>query len=427
MRTRTLIAAAGAAAALLTTSTTSGHAATAVTTGTASPHASCLPAWHLMPAPVAPDVTAPSTRGASDYLVSVSPVAGHQVMFGGYQGNTALRGQPWTPSWNGRSFTYPRQISQLPFSNVSVGGISMAPSSFDSTTDGWLLTDPRVPEAVGVDPDVSMAQRWHDGHWTMTPMAASPDPATRGVWLKAVSALSPSDAWAVGALYQVGPGNVFGIAPAGALIEHWDGTQWNIVPNPASAQDLVALWGLSIRAANDIWAVGEQGRGAGLAPFAEHWDGTAWHVVPVPGAGQRGYLTSVSADAADDAWAAGFEDAPGGTGQLPLIEHWDGTGWHAVPLPDTGSGATFNAVSGIYAASSSDVWVSAPGLLDAAFLHWDGSAWSTVPVPGPRLRGVSYQYNAIAGTGPDDVWAVGKASSSYRTLTMPVVAHLSCG
>jgi len=43
--------------------------------------------------------------------------------------------------------------------------------------------------------------------------------------LNGVSALSPTNAWAVGD-YNISPG------PLQTLIEHWDGTQWSIVPSP---------------------------------------------------------------------------------------------------------------------------------------------------------------------------------------------------
>lgn len=412
MRKHTLIVAV-AAAAMLTTGATSEHASAVART--APKPGTCQPAWHLMPTPAAPDVTTPASQGASDAMISVSPVSAHQVMFGGYQG-----GKPWTLGWNGGSFTEPAQVSESPF----MASIGTGPASYDSATDGWAFPSP--VNADEENPDVALAEHLHDGHWSMEPTAVSPDPASLGMLLRDVVAVSPSNAWAVGALLHVAGDGL----PAGALIEHWDGTQWSIVPNPAQEQEDSDLWGLSVRSPNDIWAVGSQGSAAGVAPFAEHWDGTAWHVVPAPATGaQQSFFIHVSADAPDDAWAVGSQTAPSGSYEpyVPVVEHWDGTGWHIVTLPST-EGAEEWWMAGVHATSSSDVWVSSPGFSDGSyFLHWDGKAWSNVPVPGPHMRGVYYRYTALAGTSPDDVWAVGSVTTSYLDLQMPLVAHLSCG
>lgn len=415
MRKHTLIIAV-AAAAMLASGATIEHASAVART--APKPGACQPAWHLMPTPAAPDVTVPSSQGASDAMVSVSPVSAHQVMFGGFQA-----GRPWTLGWNRGSFTEPAQVSESPF----MASFGAGPASYDSASDGWAFPD--TVNMAEENPDVSLVEHWHDGHWSMESTAVSPDPATLGTLLRDVVAVSPSDAWAVGGLLHEGADYGPGGSAAGALIEHWDGTQWRIVPNPAQQQDDADLWGLSVRSPSDIWAVGSQYDG-GVVPFAEHWDGTAWHVVPAPATGaQQSFLVHVSADAPDDAWAVGSQTAPSGSFEpyVPVVEHWDGTGWHIVTLPST-EGAEEWWMAGVHATSSSDVWVASPALSDGSyFLHWDGKAWSTVPVPGPHMRGVYYRYTALAGTGPDDVWAVGSSSTSYETLQMPIIAHLSCG
>jgi hypothetical protein len=56
---------------------------------------------------------------------------------------------------------------------------------------------------------VTLVAHWNGTRWTGV---ASPNPG--GSFLNAVSALSPSDAWAVG--YD----------NTGTLILHWDGTSW---------------------------------------------------------------------------------------------------------------------------------------------------------------------------------------------------------
>jgi hypothetical protein len=61
--------------------------------------------------------------------------------------------------------------------------------------------------------------------------------------LKALSALSPRDAWALSG----SPG------PQGQ-VQHWDGTSWSVVPNPIPYG--MGLGDVSALAANDVWSVG---------------------------------------------------------------------------------------------------------------------------------------------------------------------------
>ena len=69
-----------------------------------------------------------------------------------------------------------------------------------------------------------MIYHWNDTDWTRQP---SPNPPSGGT-LNGVAAASASDAWAVGGT-GTGTGSDFS-----ALIEHWNGTVWNVVPVPAS-------------------------------------------------------------------------------------------------------------------------------------------------------------------------------------------------
>ena len=69
--------------------------------------------------------------------------------------------------------------------------------------------------------------------------------------LNAVAVVSTNDVWAVGA-------NLPGGYPFTTLIEHWNGTQWNIVnsPNPGKFN----LLGAITASASNFWAVGYYGK-----------------------------------------------------------------------------------------------------------------------------------------------------------------------
>jgi hypothetical protein len=119
-------------------------------------------------------------------------------------------------------------------------------------------------------------------HWRLVP---SPNPGTSPDGLTGVAAVAAADSWAVG------------FSPAGALIEQWDGRQWQVVPNPTQSPDY--LTAVAAVSASDIWAVGSTASGA----LIEHWDGQQWRVVPNPAT--QGGLQGITAVSATDIWAVG--------------------------------------------------------------------------------------------------------------------------
>jgi hypothetical protein len=187
------------------------------------------------------------------------------------------------------------------------------------------------------------------------------------------------------------------------------------------------LNGVAARSQNDVWAVGWHDSEAQSSNdhlnYAQHWDGSAWSIVPTPNppprapnyAPYRSHLQDVAVVGKSEAWAVGYfshymKDEEG------FSEHWNGTAWSLVPMPDLGRHSILYAVAG---ASPNDVWAVGSSVGKALTLHWNGSAWSIVRVPVPRAsRSALYAIDARAA---NDVWAVG-----YRTgtrTTTPLVEH----
>jgi hypothetical protein len=220
--------------------------------------------------------------------------------------------------------------------------------------------------------------------------------------------------------------------PVGALIAHWDGTRWSVVPNPASTQAGVGLVSVTARSANDVWAVGEtlsqDPDEQHVTPLIEHYDGTRWTVFPAPPVPDTtavyARLATVSASGTGNVWAVGVQVNAAGANNVPFAVHFDGNRWSlAGTMPDPGS-----ALSSIYGASATDAWATAQNPITnvASFLHWDGKSWTIVPPPGPREWGLVYNYTAIDGTGPDDIWATGYVENATYGVFTPQIAHLSC-
>ncbi|MEV5960113.1 hypothetical protein AB0L70_00010 [Kribbella sp. NPDC051952] len=377
-------------------------AGTTPATADARPAAqSCTPTWKL--------VDSPLPLGVAEYLEKPAVFSATKAFL---PGALAVPDAPAQLEWNGQKLSLSAQ--QIPLSPLTPAPEVAA--DFDSATDGWNLLELGVAH-------LQVADRWHGGRWSMTPLPVSPAPETKQVRLYNVAAVSAQNAWAVGGYFD--RNNEF--RAIGALIEHWDGTAWQIVDNPAAEQEQTYLQSITAFSASDIWAVGRQLDGDGTTvPFAEHFDGTRWRVNDAPAAAAPSAFYGVSGSG-DDVWAVGSQQLPGSPGlAAPLVEHWNGTSWTVEDLPDVGNAKATAA----FASSPTDVWVTAqyglPHPQSDGFLHWDGKSWTKVPVPGPQGVGYGHAYNAIAGSGPADIWATGAIFdlSSYYSAQ---IAHLSCG
>src|SRR5438034_3887702 len=126
------------------------------------------------------------------------------------------------------------------------------------------------------------------------------------------------------------------------LIEHWDGTGWQVVPSPNHPDADHYLRGVFALDPNDVWAVGRYDpQGGGSSTLILHWDGVSWSIVPSPNPTVYNELRAVTAAALNDVWAVGYHFVsslnPQVLGQQTLIEHWDGTSWSIVPSPNVGT------------------------------------------------------------------------------------------
>jgi hypothetical protein len=234
----------------------------------------------------------------------------------------------------------------------------------------------------------------------------------------ALTAVSPTDVWALGSYEHVVPGafappsrwgrpRKIPLGVSSALALHWDGTRWSRVPVPDPTVRHVngSLEGggefrvVAAIAPTDIWAIGNGGNDG----LVEHWDGRHWAVVDTPRVNLvDGALKAIAGSGPDDAWAVGWRGGPGVTA---AVEHWNGHEWSVVSLPPVGDrNTTADAVS---TSSPNDVWVVGQRYIPALALHWDGSAWHSVPTPTIRHPWLT----GVADLSPTNVWAVG---TSYR-------------
>ena len=130
---------------------------------------------------------------------------------------------------------------------------------------------------------------------------ASPN-AGSGSTLADIAVVAPNDVWAVGS-YAV-PGPLWQ-----TFILHWNGTSWSVIPSPNQAPGSNYLYGVTARAANDVWAVGSYTDASNTTQaLILHWDGVSWSISPTAVAPADSTLQDVAALAPNAVWAIGFVD-----------------------------------------------------------------------------------------------------------------------
>jgi len=297
-----------------------------------------------------------------------------------------------------------------------------------SATDAWS-----VGQYEGADSlQRTLIEHWGGGQWKFVP---SPNPGTQYNILQGVAGTSANDVWAVG--YQSSASDVTQV-----LIEHWNGSSWNVIPAPDLGQDNGQLNGVAAVTASDAWAVGASTTSSpGVAPgqhaLVEHWNCSTWSVVslaPAQNGAPNTILNAVAALSSSDVWVAGAYYGQGP--EQAFIEHWNGQSWTVVP--GAVSSSAFNIFSGLAAVSANDIWgvgtgahtgVQGCGVAQGATMqHWNGARWSDVPFPNPApdKDAWSFSFASVAAASSHDVWAVG----SYRAYATeqsagftPVIEH----
>jgi hypothetical protein len=262
----------------------------------------------------------------------------------------------------------------------------------------------------------------------------SPSRNPRGNTLNAVTALSQSDAWAVG--FQ----NENNLNFSRTLALHWDGTSWKVVPtpNPGSPRSCDGfnsgnvLAGVAAVATDDVWATGFSFNCTSfvLRPMVIHWDGQKWKAIDTPAlrTNDNASLNGLVALAADNIYAVGYQPAANGA-VLTLIEHWDGKKWSVVPSPIRS--ATGNVLSSVSANSPTDIWavgdsVDAPSSsVQTLVEHFDGKRWKVVPSPNPLPKLALNQnvLSSVRAVSANDVTAVGFLRDARQQRELTLIEH----
>jgi hypothetical protein len=265
-------------------------------------------------------VASPNPTGKTYVVLNgVDAISASDIWAVGHSGDpSSIPLQTLTEHWNGTSWSIVPSPSPGTYNGNVLNAVS-AISANDVWAVGWYQSGSTGQEGG------ALTMHWDGKQWTVIP---NPSRWT----LYGVTAIASNDVWAVGE----------------QSILHWNGTSWSMVSFPPPPGDSYQIFkAISSVSASDIWAVGYSQwsyfYGYRYAPLTYHWDGTGWSWIPNAGTVDE-YLFAVTAIAANDAWAVGDN------GQT---QHWNGAEWSRVAAPYPGLGGRFN---GVAAASARDVW-----------------------------------------------------------------------
>ena len=351
---------------------------------------SCPSAWNVVPSP--------SIGNMDNNLAAVSAGSATDAWaIGSYiPSNNAIL-QAMGEHFDGTSWT------EFPLPNVgpnenSLLGVSELPSGH-----AW---------AVGYDVNAEFAQKTlvehYDGTtWSVIP---SPSPGAEQNILYGVSAVSDSDVWAVGAEQDAN-------ALWHTLTEHWNGSAWSVVPAVDAGATGNQFFAVTAVSSNSVYATGQQaGSGFPTKALVEHWNGSSWSVLPSPSDSTE-TLTPYGITGSDSALTAvGDREsstapyttmvASGAPGSLSLVSS---------PNNGTGEQDLFAAAT----ASDGSTWAAGWDLTSSyQTLTEQGvnGTWSIVPSASPGTGDNGFAgIAAIPGGGR---WAVGVTSGSGNFSTL---------
>ncbi|HVV74926.1 MAG TPA: hypothetical protein VHC43_02745 [Mycobacteriales bacterium] len=284
---------------------------------------------------------------------------------------------------------------------------------FDGKT--WSVTNgPTLYQPVGIAAP-TRRDVWVVGasrtilHWNGTDWSRIALPKARGVQLTSVSASAPDNVWVVGQRYGVRlPANSVG---SHTLAYRFDGHRWSIVPTPNpdyAANSLTAVMSISDTYTLVAGFAGEDG-------YTLQWDGATWRQASLPAPEHHLHVIVVGLGmAGTQPWAVGATGGPGFGN--PVYLKWTGALWQLVPMKAIDYNTpTAQSVSG---GTPFDVWAvgAANGGRYVLAHTTNARAFEYVQLPVPaQVDPNEGSLNAVRAFSPDDVWAVGVATTISRS------------
>ena len=213
--------------------------------------------------------------------------------------------------------------------------------------NGVVDLSPANAWAVGKGSGGSLLAHWNGSAWSSVTI---PDPDFSPGADESISASSATDIWVVGTTVNT----TTGTTSAEAL--HFNGTAWAVVPMQQPGTNTPTIGAVTAISATNAWAVGEDigaTSAIGGSTLIEHYNGTSWSIVPSPTPGADPGLTGVAARGSGDVYAVGnnLPSINGGVVQ-GLILRWNGSTWSQDNDPTDGSYSPLFAAAAVPGAAN---------------------------------------------------------------------------
>jgi len=269
--------------------------------------------------------------------------------------------------------------------------------------------------AVGYDVNAEFAQQTLVEHYDGTTWSVVPSPSLGGREniLYGVSAVSDSDVWAVGADQDA----------AGlwhTLTEHWNGSAWSTVPAVDAGASGNQFYAVTAVSSNSVYATGQQsGSGFPSQALVEHWNGRSWSVLPTP-SDPTETLTPYGITGSDSALTVVGDRESSTAPYTTLVAAGAPNSLALVASPNNGTGE--QDLFGATTAADGSTWAvgwSLNGSEQTLTEQGVNGTWSLVASPDPGTGDNGFAgVGAIPGGG---VWAVGVTSNNGGFSTL--IAH----
>jgi len=256
--------------------------------------------------------------GGNNVLFAAAAIAANNVYAVGFwrqdNGNPSVTPPiPPAPSrtlighWDGTNFTTVTSLDVTMTSSDRLLDVSASGPS-----DVWA-----VGRSLETGVSHTLILHYDGTGWSITP---SPNPGPLTNVLYGVKAMSSSLAYAVGNYTDTN-------GRSHTLFEQWNGTTWSVIPTPDWAGGINdnLLFSVSALSPTNIWTAGAiyapTQTGSPSDTLVEHWDGSQWKIVPsVDGNnGNWNELNAILAVSPAEIWAAGDYVDPSNIG-LTLTE-----------------------------------------------------------------------------------------------------------
>jgi hypothetical protein len=237
-------------------------------------------------------ITVPVPKGPGGSLTGVA-CPGPTTCFAVGSYDTATTSLSLTERWNGKTWSIVPSPKPLGHAFAGLGSVACLDATHCTAVGATGM-------GIHLNP---LVERWNGSKWTIV---ASPEPAgTTYVLLSGVACVTLTNCTVVGSYLPNGS------SESVPIIEHWDGVTWSLAATPTDPSiSGASLSGIACSGPSDCTAVGVQFLTSGATnPFVEHWDGTNWTIVPTPtpGGTQSVQFTGVSCRDAASCIAIGLD------------------------------------------------------------------------------------------------------------------------